>query len=135
LQQVLEPLLKEIESLTGKIHESNRTIEQIARNEYPDTKLLQQITGVGYLIALTFVLTVEDKDRFEKSRDVGCYLGLRPKRRDSGESQPQLRITKEGDAYLRKLLVQGAHYILGRLGPDTDLKRWGLRLAGACQQQ
>jgi len=84
---------------------------------------------VGTLIALTFVLTVEDPHRFAKSREVGCYVGLRPKRSDSGESQPQLRITKEGDIYLRKMLVQGAHYILGYLGPDTDLRRWGLKLA------
>jgi transposase len=84
---------------------------------------------VGPLIALTFVLTVADKERFQKSRDVGCYLGLRPKRSQSGQSEPELRITKEGDVYLRKLLVQGAQYILGRKGPDTDLKRWGTRLA------
>ena len=81
------------------------------------------------MIALTFVLTVEDPERFQKSRDVGCYIGLRPKRSESGESQPQLRITKEGDIYLRKMLVQGAHCILSQRGPDTDLKRWGLKLA------
>jgi transposase len=81
------------------------------------------------LIALTFVLTVDDAERFQKSRDVGCYVGLRPKRSESGESQPQLGISKEGDVYLRKLLVQGAHCILNRRGPDTDLKRWGLKLA------
>jgi transposase len=87
------------------------------------------VGGVGPLIALTFVLTVEDKDRFEKSRDIGCYVGLRPRRSDSGQSQPQLRISKEGDPYLRTMLVQGAHYIISRRGPDTDLKRWGLHLA------
>ena len=81
------------------------------------------------MIALTFVLTVEDRQRFQKSRDVGRYVRLRPMRSDSGESEPQLRITKEGDIYLRKLLVQGAHGILGRRGPDADLKRWGLKLA------
>jgi transposase len=81
------------------------------------------------LIALTFVLTIEDPGRFEKSREVGCYVGLRPKRSDSGERQPQLGISKEGDIYLRKLLVQGAHCILGRRGPDTDLQRWGRKLA------
>jgi len=85
---------------------------------------------VGTLIALTFILTVEDKERFAKSRDVGCYVGLRPRRSESGESQPQLRITKEGDKYLRKLLVQGAQYILGHRGPDTDLRKWGLQLCG-----
>jgi transposase len=90
---------------------------------------LKQVKGVGTLISLSFVLTVEDKERFQKSRDVGCYVGLRPKRSESGDRQPQLRITKEGDIYLRKMLVQGAHYILGHRGPDTDLRRWGLKLA------
>jgi transposase len=56
-------------------------------------------------------------------------VGLQPKRSSSGESEPQLGITKEGDSYLRKLLVQGAQYILGAHGPDTDLRRWGLKLA------
>ncbi|HYW42482.1 MAG TPA: IS110 family transposase [Bryobacteraceae bacterium] len=129
LREALEPLLQQVESLTEEIHESDRKIEQIARTEYPETTLLQQVSGVGTLIALTFVLTVEDRERFQKSRDVGCYVGLRPKRSDSGQRQPQLRITKEGDIYLRKMLVQGAHYILGHRGPDTDLKRWGLKLA------
>lgn len=129
LREALEPLLVEVESLTGQIQASNQKITQIARREYPETALLEQVNGVGTLIALTFVLTVADKQRFDQSRDVGCYLGLRPKRSDSGEQQPQLRITKEGDRYLRKLLVQSAHYILGYRGPDTDLRRWGLKLA------
>jgi len=131
LQQALRPLLEQIESVTEKIKESDGRIEQIARTIYPESALLKQVRGVGTLIALTFVLTIDDRDRFQKSRDVGCYVGLRPKRSESGESQPQLRITKEGDAYLRKMLVQGAHYILGYRGPDTDLKRWGLGLASS----
>jgi len=56
-------------------------------------------------------------------------VGLRPKRSESGQRQPQLGISKEGDRYLRKLLVQGAHLIVQRRAPDTDLKRWGLKLA------
>ena len=129
LQEALKPLLEQVESLTEKIQESEKEIEQIARNQYPETSLLRQVSGVGNLIALTFVLTLEDRERFQKSRDVGCYVGLRPKRSESGQSQPQLRITKEGDSYLRKMLVQGAHCILSHRGPDTDLKRWGLKLA------
>ena len=129
LGEQLTPLVKEVESLTEKIQQLDQELEQIARTEYPETRLLRQVSGVGSLIALTFVLTLEDRGRFEKSRDVGCYVGLRPKRSESGESQPQLRITKEGDIYLRKMLVQGAHCILSRRAPDTDLKRWGLRLA------
>jgi transposase len=129
LQERLQPLLDQVEALTQQIQASDANLEQIARKDYPETKLLRQVSGVGPLIALTFVLTVEDPQRFQKSRDVGCYVGLRPKRSESGESQPQLRITKEGDRYLRQLLVQGAHYILGHRGPDTDLRRWGLKLS------
>jgi len=87
-----------------------------------------RLKGVGTLIALTYVLTLEDPHRFRRSRDVG-YLRLRPGRRNSGSSQPQLHISKEGDRYLRTLMVQGAHYILGPFGEDSDLRRWGLRLA------
>jgi transposase len=129
MRERLRPLLEQVESLTEQIKKLETKIEQIARTEYPETALLRQVSGVGPLIALTFVLTVEDRDRFRKSRDVGCYVGLRPKQSESGQSQPQLRISKEGDRYLRQLLVQGAHLILNRRGPDTDLKRWGLRLA------
>jgi len=125
----LRPLLEQVEALTIQIKKLDRTLEQIARTQYPETELLQQVSGVGTLIALTFVLTVEDRERFHKSRDVGCYLGLRPQQSESGQSQPQLPISKEGDRYLRTLLVQGAHLILNRRGPDTDLKRWGLKLA------
>lgn len=130
LQKTLEPLVKQVESLTNQIQECDRDLEQIAREDYSETKLLRQVWGVGTLIALTFVLTVDDKQRFRKSRDVGCYVGLRPKRSQSGERDPQLGITKEGDVYLRKMLVQGAHRILHPRAPDTDLKRWGLKLAG-----
>src|SRR5207302_161257 len=85
--------------------------------------------GVGTLIALTFLLTLEDPHRFRKSRDLGGYLGLQPGRRKSGQSEPQLHISKEGDPYLRTLLVQGAQHILGPFGVDCDLRRWGLKLA------
>lgn len=129
LQDGLRPLLEQVASLTERIKQLDTKIEQIARTQYPETQLLRQVSGVGTLIALTFVLTVGDRDRFQKSRDVGCYVGLRPKQSESGQSQPQLPITKEGDRYLRSLLVQGAHYILGWRGPDTDLRRWGLKLA------
>ena len=128
LQETLRPILEEVESLTEKIQELDAQIEQIAREEYPETSLLTQVYGVGTLIALTFVLTIDDQQRFGKSRDVGCYLGLRPKQEASGESDPQLQISKEGDVYLRMLLVQAAHCVLRRRAPDTDLKRWGLRL-------
>ena len=105
LREALEPLLQEVESLNERIQEYDRRI------------------------AVTYMLTIEDSHRFRKSRDVGCFLGLQPGRRNSGESEPQMHISKEGDEYLRTLLVQGAHYILGPFGEDSDLRRWGQKLA------
>jgi transposase len=129
LQRALEPLLAGIEAVSERICEYNERIEQLAQQSYPQAALLKQVKGVGTLIALTYMLTLEDPHRFGKSRDVGCYLGLQPGRRNSGRSEPQLHISKEGDPYLRTLLVQGAQHILGPFGIDCDLRRWGLKLA------
>ena len=129
LQSALEPLLAGIEVLSEQIREYNERIETLAQESYPQVALLKQIKGVGTLIALTYMLTLEDAHRFRKSRDVGCYLGLQPGRRNSGQSEPQMHISKEGDPYLRTLLVQGAQHILGPFGIDCDLRRWGLKLA------
>ncbi len=129
LRDALDPLLAEIESLNERIAEYNRRIEQIAKEVHPEVARLKQVKGVGTLIALTYVLTLDDPHRFRRSRDAGCFLGLRPGRRNSGQSEPQLHISKEGDRYLRTLMVQGAHYILGPFGQDSDLRRWGLKLA------
>jgi len=129
LQKALGPLLAASAALSEQIAEYNQRIEQLAQENYPQTALLKQVKGVGTLIALTFLLTLEDAYRFQKSRDVGCYLGLQPGRRNSGQSEPQMHISKEGDPYLRTLLVQGAQHILGPFGIDCDLRRWGLKLA------
>jgi transposase len=129
LGEVLEPLLREVESLNERIQEYDQRIEQIARQVYPEVALLKQVKGVGTQIALTYRLTIDDPYRFPKSREVGCFLGLRPGRRNSGQSEPQKRISKEGDRYLRTMMVQGAHYILGPFGEDCDLRRWGLKIA------
>jgi transposase len=129
LQRALEPLLAAIEEVSQRICQYNERIEALAQQSYPQVALLKQIKGVGTLIALTFLLTLEDPHRFRRSRDVGCYLGLQPGRRNSGQSEPQMHISKEGDPYLRTLLVQGAQHILGPFGMDCDLRRWGLKLA------
>jgi transposase len=99
----------------------------LLEESYPEVKLLKQVKGVGTRIALTFLLTLEDPRRFRKSRDVGCYPGLQPGRRNSGQSHPQMHIDKEGDPCLRTLRVQGAQHSLGQFGADRDLWRWGLR--------
>jgi transposase len=129
LREALQPLLREVESLNERIQEYDRRIEKMAKERYPEVELLKQVKGVGDVIATTYVLTIEDPHRFRKSRDAGCFVGLQPGRRNSGESEPQMHISKQGDEYLRTLLVQGAHYILGPFGEDSDLRRWGRKLA------
>ncbi len=129
LWPALGPILQTIGSLTQRIRDYERELETIAKERYPETELLRQVEGVGAFTALTFVLTLEDPYRFEKSRSVGAYLGLVPARDQSGERDPQKRISKEGDEMLRKLLVGSAHYILGPFGSDSDLRRHGEKIA------
>jgi transposase len=129
LMPALGPILETIGSLTQRIRDYDRKLETISKERYPETELLRQVEGIGPLTALTFVLTIEDPYRFEKSRSVGAYLGLVPGKDQSGESDPQKRISKEGDEMLRKLLVSCAHYILGPFGSDSDLRRHGEKIA------
>ena len=129
LRPALGPILEQIGSLTQRIRDYDRKLEAISKEHYPETELLRQVDGVGPLTALTFVLTLEDPYRFEKSRSVGAYLGLVPATDQSGDRDPQKHITKEGDEMLRKLLVSGAHYILGPFGSDSDLRRHGEKIA------
>jgi transposase len=128
LRPALAPVLATIAQLTAEIKALDALIEKTAREDYPETALLTQVSGVGTLTAQCFMLTIEDPARFPKARAVGSYVGLRPRQADSGSLSPQLRITKAGDDHLRWLLVTAAHYILGPFGPDTDLRRWGLAL-------
>ena len=129
LKDILLPVLDQIASLTEQIRGFDQRIEQMAESKYPETKVLRGVNGVGTLTAMSFVLTVGDAKRFRKSRDVGCYLGLRPRRSQSGERDPQLGITKAGNRSMRATLVQCAQYILGPFAPDSALGRWGLMLA------
>jgi transposase len=129
LLPALGPVLEQIGSLTERIKDYDRKLETISEDHYPETKLLRQVEGIGPLTALTFVLTVEDPHRFKKSRAVGAYLGLVPATDRSGDSDPQKRISKEGDEMLRKLLVGSAHYVLGPFGKDSDLRRHGEKVA------
>jgi transposase len=129
LLPALHPILDHIAILTQQIYAYDRQIEKLCRDRYPETKSLQKVSGVGPLTALAFVLTLEDPKRFRKSREVGPCLGLVPKLDQSGEHDPQLYITKTGNSYLRRLLVQSAHYILGPFDEDSDLRRWGLKIA------
>jgi transposase len=129
LWPALGPILEQIASLTQRIYDYDRKLEAISKEHYPESDLLRQVEGVGTLTALTFVLTLEDPYRFAKSRCVGAYLGLVPARDQSGDSDPQRRISKEGEEMLRRLLVGSAHYILGPFGSDSDLRRHGEKIA------
>jgi transposase len=129
LSPALGPVLEQIASLTERIRDYDRKLEAISKEHYPETDLLRRVEGIGPLTALTFVLTLEDPHRFEKSRSVGAYLGLVPATDRSGDSDPQKRISKEGDEMMRKLLVSSAHYILGPFGSDSDLRRHGEKIA------
>ncbi|MEA2569406.1 MAG: transposase [Acidobacteriota bacterium] len=113
------PLVAVIEQLSTRVKEYDRKVEELARDRYPDTPVLTQVCGVGSLTALAYILTLEDEQRYRRSRSVGAWLGLVPGQHDSGDSQPQRRITKEGDAYLRRLLVRCAQYILGPFASDS----------------
>lgn len=129
LQPALLPLLTTLELLERQIREYDKEVERLAVEEFPAASHIQAVRGVGALTALTFVTTIDDPYRFRTSRSVGAYVGLVSKRSQSGESDPQLRISKSGDRYLRSLLVQTAHYILGPFGEDCDLRRYGERIA------
>lgn len=129
LSAALGPILKIIEQLNKEIAGYDRRIEQLARTEYRPAQRLMQITGVGPVTSVAFVVTIGDAGRFSKSRTVGAWVGLTPGQCASGQQDPQMRITREGDNYLRRLLVSCAQYILGPFGPDSDLRRHGLALA------
>jgi transposase len=129
LQASLACILESITQVSDKIHELDAEIDRMCREEYPETQLLQQVPGVGPITALAFVLTLEDPAHFKKSRQVGAFLGLTPRRDQSGDTDKQLRITKAGNIYMRKLLITSSHYIIGRFGPDSHLRRHGLSIA------
>jgi transposase len=130
LRPALLPLLRVIEELTREIELYEKLVAKKAETEYPETKAIRTIHGVGPLTALAFVLVLNnDRHRFRRSRDVGCYIGLRPKQRESGLRAPQLGITKAGDSLLRRLATQCAQHVLGPFGKDSALRRWGMSLA------
>jgi transposase len=135
LKPAIQPLLETISHLSAQVHALDKQVETMVERRYPEARALQQVAGIGPLISLTFVLTLEDPHRFKRSRDVGSYLGLVPRQHQSGDQDPELGITRAGNSYLRRLLVQGAHYVVGVHGPDSHLRRWALRRGGGKNAQ
>ena len=123
----LKPTLSSIQELTEHIRELDRVIENPPKPIRAVTEHLRQISGVGPVLALTFVLSIDDPGRFQDSRDLGPFLGLVPRQDQSGGTDKQLSISKAGNPYLRSLLVNAAHYIISR-GPKTRLQAFGIRL-------
>ena len=127
LRAAVAPILETIATLSQQIRAYDRIIEVMV-SHCPAANVLRQVTGVGALTAVAYTLTLGNASRFARSREVGPYLGLVPRQRDSGSYVSQLPITKAGDTLLRRLLVGSAQYILGVHGPDCDLRRYGERL-------
>jgi len=126
--ELVEPLLLSIDALTARIKEQEKLLRELAEQKHPVTRLLETVHGVGPITSLFFAVAIEDPSRFARARDVGPFLGLTPKADQSGESEKQLRITKAGNADLRRLLVNCAQHALGRFGRDSDLRESGLRI-------
>jgi len=129
LMPALLSVMEEIESLTRRIRAYDKQVADLIDERHPEAKRLSQVPGVGPITSLGYVLSLEEASRFKKSRSVGAYLGLTGRRDQSGETDKQLRITKAGDEFVRRLLVGCSQYILGTFGPDCDLRRFGLKLA------
>lgn len=130
METALTPLLDQVTALTQQIHSLDEKIAALEKR-YPEVARLRTVPGVGPVIATAYVLTLDSPATAASSRAVGAFLGLRPRQSQSGESNPQHRISKTGNGYLRRLLVQAAQYVLGPFGPDSQLRRWGLQLAGS----
>ncbi len=126
----LEPVLDVLAEIQTRIRTYDREVLRLCSKEYPETRVLRQVRGVGALVALTYVVTIDDPARFTRSRSLGAFLGLTPRSYQSGGRDPQLRISKAGDGELRRLLVGAAAYAMRKASPDCDLKRYGLRVAG-----
>ena len=129
LKPALQPLLDTLVVLRERILGFDRELPRLSTKVYPETALLREVGGLGPITALCYVLTIEDPERIKNSRNVGAYLGLRPRQRQSGQRDPELRISKAGDRGLRSLLVQCAHQILGPFGEDS-LTEEGLLMEG-----
>jgi transposase len=131
LTAALKPMLELIQAVNRQIKGYDKEIVRLGNEQYPIVQVLQQISGVGPILSLTFVLTLETPWRFESGREVGAFAGLVPRKKSSGKSDPKMHITKAGDRELRRLLVLAANYILGRFGPDCDLRRFGMKIVGS----
>lgn len=130
LQQALAPVLEQIGQLTVAIAGYDQTLKDQMDDMAPGARNLTTIPGVGPVTAVAYTLTIDDPSRFPSSRTVGAYFGLVPRRSQSGDSDPELRISKAGDTCVRQLLTQCAQVVLNICSKPSDLREWGLKHAG-----
>ena len=135
IKGAVTPMLEMLKQIEEQIRGMDREIERLCDERYPETSVLRQVRGVGPILALAYVATIEDPARFTSSRTVGNYVGLAPAQYASGAKSPELRISKRGDGFLRRLLVNAAAYTLGPFGEDSDLRRYGERIAHSGSQR
>ncbi len=130
LLPALGSLLEVIRVLNQQISAHDKQIDRLASTVYPESQRCSQVFGVGDLTALAFQLTIDDPTRFKKSRFAAAFLGLTPGKDQSGDSDPQRHITKAGDRFVRRLLVECAQKIIApERGQESDLRTWGMKLA------
>src|SRR5947209_16952426 len=117
-------LTHDLETTSAELRKLDRNIEQIARTN-PVHQRLMTVPGIGAVTAAAYVATIDSPERFTRAKDVGAYLGLTPRRYQSGEVDRVGRISKGGDSMLRALLFEAAHALLTRTRQKSELKKWG----------
>ncbi|HEU4688872.1 MAG TPA: IS110 family transposase [Vicinamibacterales bacterium] len=128
LERVVEPMLRAREALRCEFHVLHRAVLAIVREDAVCRRLMS-VPGVGALVAITFTSAVDDPARFRRSRSLGAYFGLTPKRYQSGETDVTGGISKAGDTMVRTALYEAANVMLTRAGKFSTLKRWALEVA------
>ena len=125
---VVEPLLIAREAIAQQIADLDRKVMRLARND-AQVRRFMTTPGIGPITALCYLATIDDPTRFNKSRNVGAYIGLTTRRYASGETDWTGRISKCGDAMLRSYLFEAANVLLTRVAKWSALKAWGMRIA------
>jgi transposase len=128
LASLAESLLGVVEAMTREVERLTKRVLDEVRTE-PTCRRLMTVPGVGPLTALAFRATIDQPNRFRKSRDVGAHLGLTPRRYQSGETDVQGSISRCGDELARTALYEAAHSLLIRSTKWSALRAWGMNVA------
>lgn len=130
-KHVLRSIVEGLLAVHEKVEEQQTVLDKRVRKEAKadrTTRRLMSVPGVGVVTALAFRHTIDDPTRFRSAQTVGAYLGLTPRRKQSGETDVNGRISKWGDRLLRTCLFEAASVLLHRTQRWSALKAWGTRL-------